>query len=124
MKEWGLVVGLCGSECHGVVINTCQCLPMHPSLICEEQSCVSKLVCSCKLDQFHGVDVSCQVWTLCKAFRKWNCFGDDVVAEQPSHPCLVVHDTVCHATACIFLSSESWLKQCSFKRYSLCLQNE
>ena len=72
---------------------------------------VSKPMCSCQLDQFHGVDMCCQVWTLCKAFRKWNCFGDDAVAEQPSHPCLGVRDTVCHITPCVFLS-ESWLKQC------------
>ena len=86
--------------------------------------CVSKPMCSCQLNQFHGVDVCCQVWTLCKAFRKWNCFGDDVVAEQPSHPCLVVHDAMGHVTPCVFLSSESWLKQCSFKKCSLCLWNE
>ena len=67
-------------------------------------------MCSCQLDQFLGVDVCCQVWTLFKAFRKWNGFGDDVIAEQPSHQCLVVHNTVCHVTPCVFLSSESWLK--------------
>ena len=71
-------------------------------------------MCSCQLDQFLGVDVSCQVWTLCEAFRKWNCFGDDVIAEQPSHTCLVVYDAVCHVTPCVFLSSEPWLKQGSF----------
>ena len=38
-------------------------------------------MCSCQLDQFHGVDVCCQAWTLCEAFRKWNCFGDDVIAD-------------------------------------------
>ena len=71
-------------------------------------------MCSCQLDQFHGVDMCCQVWTLCKAFRKWNGFGDDVVAEQPSHPCLVIHNTMSHVTPCVFHSSESWLKQCAF----------
>ena len=81
-------------------------------------------MCSCQLDQFHGVDMSCQVWTLCKAFRKWNCFGDDVIAEQPSHPRLVVYDTMSHVAPCVFLSSESWLKQCAFKKCSLCLRNE
>ena len=40
----GLIDGWCGCECHGVVINTCQYQPIHPSLMCEEQSCVSKLV--------------------------------------------------------------------------------
>ena len=81
-------------------------------------------MCSCQLNQFLGVDVPCQVWTLCKAFRKWNGFGDDVIAEQPSHPCLVIHNTVYHDTSCVFLSSESWLKQCAFKKCSLCLWNE
>ena len=38
-----------------------------------------------------------------KAFRKWNGFGDDVIAEQPSHPHLIVHDAVCHATPCVDL---------------------
>ena len=37
----GLIDGWCGSECHwGGVINNCQCLPMHQSLMYEEQSCV------------------------------------------------------------------------------------
>ena len=100
-REWkrvGLIYGWCGSEYHGVVINTCPCLPMHPSLVWGTVTCVSKPMCSCKLDQFHSVDMCCQVWTLCKVFRKWNGFGDDVITEQPSHPCLVIHNTVCHVT--------------------------
>ena len=109
----------------GGVINTCQCQPIHPSLMCEEQSRAYQSRCVlASSTNFFGVDVSCQVWTLCKAFRKWNGFGDDVIAEQPSHPCLVIHNTVCHVTPCVFLSSESWLKQCSFKKCSLCLWNE
>ena len=51
-------------------------------------------MCSCKLNHFLGVDVCHQVWTLCKVLGKWNCFGNDVVAEQPSHPCLVAHNAV------------------------------
>ena len=82
------------------LVNVSPCT--RPSCL-KEQSCVSKPMCSCQLNQFLGVDVSCQVWTLCKAFRKWNGFGDDVIAEQPSHPCLVVHDAVCHVTPCVFL---------------------
>ena len=97
------VMAWCQTLCH------CQCLPMHPSLMCGTVTCVSKPLCSCQLNQFLGVDVSCQVWTLCKAFRKWYGFGDDVIAEQPSHPCLVIHNTVCHVTPCVFLSFESWL---------------
>ena len=141
-----------------------------PRVLNNSLMCASKPMCSCQLGHFHGVDVSCHVWTLCKVFRKWNCFGDDVIAEQPSHPCLVVCDAMGHVTpsvflssffysqsnlwasasepagsvpatqsqerevgtialwpharACIFLSSESWLKQCSFKECLLCLWNE
>ena len=51
-REWkrvGLIDGWCGSECHGVVINNRQCQPMHPSLMCEEQSRVyqSRCVLAC-----------------------------------------------------------------------------
>ena len=48
----------------------------------------------------------CPLWALCKALGKRNGFGDDVIAQQPPHPCLVVHNTVCHVTPCIspFLS--------------------
>ena len=86
----------------------------HVPIPCEwgTVSCVSKPMCSCQLDQFHGVDV-CQVWTLCKAFRKWNGFGDDVIAEQPSHPHLVIHNIVCHVTPRIFFLVNFWLEQCS-----------
>ena len=47
----GLIDGWCGSECHGVVINTCQCQPMHPSLMCEEQShgCSTFALCPIQL---------------------------------------------------------------------------
>ena len=65
---------------------------------------------SCELDQFDGVGMFCQMWALCEAFRKWNGFGDDVIAEQPSHPCLVVHNTVCHVTPFVLPSSE-WLQE-------------
>ena len=34
------------------------------------------------------------------------------------------HNTVCHVTPCVFLSSESWLKQCASKECSLCMWNE
>ena len=61
---------------------------------------------SCKLDQFDGVDMSCQMWTLCEAFRKWYGFGDDVVAEQPHHPCKDKYNTVYHVTPCVFPSSD------------------
>ena len=44
-RGWVLIDGWCGSECHGVVTNTCQCQPIHSSLICEEQSCVYQSQC-------------------------------------------------------------------------------
>ena len=37
-----------------------------------------------------------------KALGKRNGFGDDVVAQQPSHSCLVIHNTVCHVTQYVF----------------------
>ena len=35
-------------------------------------------------------------------------FGDDVIAEQPSHPCLVIHNTVCHVTLCALFLDSGW----------------
>ena len=116
-----MIDGWCGSECHGVGhqhLSMSAHAPV-PRVLKNSLMCASKPMCSCQLGHFHGVDVSCHVWTLCKAFRKWNCFGDDVVAEQPSHPCLVIHNAVSHVTPCTFLSSESWLEQCAFQERSL-----
>ena len=96
-------------------INSCQCQPIHMSLVLEGQSRVSQPVYSCELDQFVGVGMFFQMWALCEAFRKWNGFGDDVIAEQPSHPCLVVHNTVCHVTPCVLPSSEWRLEQCGLQ---------
>ena len=90
----------------GCFINSCQCQPMHPSLVLEGQSCVSQPVYSCKLNQFVSVGMSCQMWALCEAFRKWNGFGDDVIADHPYHPSLHVHNTVCH------VSSDSVVMSC------------
>ena len=44
-KRVGLIDGWCGSECYEVVINTCQCQPMHSSLMCEEKSHVYQSLC-------------------------------------------------------------------------------
>ena len=53
--------------------------------------------------------MSCQMRTLSKSLRKWNGFGDDVIAEQPSHPCLVVHNTVpCHTMCPSLLLNGGW----------------
>ena len=70
---------------------------------------MSQPVYSCALDQFVGVGMFCQMWALCEALRKWNGFGVDVIAEQPSHPCLHAHNTVCHVTPLV-LSSDN--KRC------------
>ena len=86
--------------------------------------CVSQPVYSCELNQFDGVGMFCQMWALCEAFRKWNGFGDDVIAEQPSHPCLVVHNTVCHVTPFVLPFSESRLEQFAFKKCLVRLWNE
>ena len=74
---------------------------------------------SCELDQFDGVGMLCQMRALCEAFRKWNGFGDDVVAEQPSHPCLVIHNTVSHVTPFVLSFSESRLEQCGVEKWVL-----
>ena len=68
---------------------------MHPSLVCEGQSCVYQ---ACVLLQAQQVfwcwDVLPTQGIVQKVLGKRNDFGDDVVAQQPPHPCLVVHNTV------------------------------
>ena len=59
-REWkreGLIDGWCGSECHEVVINSCQCQPMYPSLMCEEQSHVYQSHCAVATWISVGADV-------------------------------------------------------------------
>ena len=86
------------------------------SATCTRPSCVrSSHVCikACVLLQGQHV---CWCWDVLptrgivqKALEKRNGFGDDVVAQQPPHPCLVVHNTVCHVTPCasfLFLNCE------------------
>ena len=82
-------------------ISSCQCQPMHPSLILEGQSRVYHSQCVlASLNQFDGVGMSCQLRTLSKSLRKWNGFGDDVIAEQLSRPCLVM-DVYCMVLCCM-----------------------
>ena len=102
-----MIGGWCGSECHGVFHQQLS-MSAHAPVSHPESTvtCVSQPVYSCELNQFDGVGMSCQMWALCEAFRKWNGFGDDVIAEQPSHPCLHVHNTVCHVTPFVVPSSE------------------
>ena len=97
---------------------------------CTHPSCVRNSLTCIKANVFLPAQpiswcwhVCCQVWTLCKAFRKWNGFCGwpgmgEMAALQWHHP-----HTACHVKLCIFLSSESWLKQCAFKKCSLCLWN-
>ena len=59
-----------------------------------------------RMNEGDGVGMCCQMRTLSKSLRKWNGFGGDVIAEQPSHPCLGIHNTVCHVTPCVLPSSE------------------
>ena len=113
------VMAWCQTLCH------CQCLPHQtiPRWSAAFQ-CVSKPLCCCHFNQCVGAAVLSHFCPLSNPFSFTIGFGDDVVAEQPSHPCLVIHNAMSHVTPCVFLSSEPWLKQCSFNKCSLCLQNE
>ena len=79
---------------------------IHPSLMCVKGSHVC--IKACVLLQGQQVFFWC--WDVLptqdivqKALGKSIGFGDDVVAQQPpSYPCLVVHNTVCHVTPCVF----------------------
>ena len=106
-RELVLIGGWCGSECDGVFHRQLS-MSVHPPVPhpCGTVMCVSKPVCCCELSQFDGVGMSCQMRTMSKSLRKWNGFGDDVVAEHPSHSCLVVHNTVCHVTPFVLPFSE------------------
>ena len=112
------VMAWCQTLCH------CHCLPHQPiPQWSATVQCVSKQMCCCHFIQC--VVAVLYHFPLCPIpFSLMNDFGDDVIAEQPSHPCLVIHNAVCHVTPCVFLSSEPWLKQCSFKKCLLCLWNE
>ena len=84
---------------------------MYPSLMCVRSSHPCIKVCVL----LHGQQVIwywdvLPTWGIVqKALGKRNGFGDDVIAQQPSHPCLVVHSTVCHVAPYIFYSqSNSW----------------
>ena len=68
-----------------------------------------------------GVGMFCQLRALCKALGKRNGFEDDVVAQQPPHTCLVVHNTVCHVTPCVFPFPEPETRQCCSQEH-LCKQ--
>ena len=86
-----------------MVFNNSRCQPHAPiPQVCEGQSRVSKPVCCCKVSKSFGVGMFCPLGALCKALGKRNGFGDDVVAQQPPHPSLVVHNIVCHVTPCVF----------------------
>ena len=113
------VMAWCQTLCH------CQwsATSTHPSTVSHSPVCFKAIV----LSPAQSVCWCCVVPLFCplsNPFSLTTGFGDDVVAEQPSHPCLEVHDSVCHVTPCVFLSSEPWLKQCAFKKCSLCLWSE
>ena len=57
------------------IVNVSPCT----RLSCEEQSRVYQSRCVLASSTNFMVLMCCQVWTLCKAFRKWNGFGDDVI---------------------------------------------
>ena len=80
--------------------------PMHPSLVLEGQSRVYHSRCVLVSSISLSVLACLAKCGHCEVFKKWNGFGDDVIAEQPSHTCLHVHNTVCHVTPCVLPSSE------------------
>ena len=110
------VMAWCQTLCH------CQCLSHQPipqwSAIVQ---CVSKpFIVLLPLQSVCWCCCVVPLFSLCQIhFSLTIGFGDDVIAEPPSHPCLVIHNTVCHVTPCVFL-----LKQCSFNECLLCLWNE
>ena len=116
---WGLVVGWGGCECDGfgakhfVIVNVSH---INPSLNGQPQSSVFQSHCVCC--HFNQCVCAAVLSHFCpfvpSPFSLMIGFVDDVIAEQPSHPCLVIHNTVHHVIPLIFLSSESWLKQCVF----------
>ena len=115
------VMAWCQTFCH------CQCLPHQPiPQWSATVQCVSKPLCCCHFNQCVGAAVFSHFFPHCPipSFSLVIGFGDGAVVEQPSHPCFVIHNTVCHVTPCVFLSSESWLKQCAFMKCLLCLWSE
>ena len=96
---------------------------MHLSLVCVRgiHVCIKACVLLEAQQVFWCWDVLPTLGIVQKALGKRNGFGDDVVAQQPPHPCLVVHNTVCHVTPCVFPFSEPRMEQCSSQERLLCL---
>ena len=111
------MVGWGGCECDDLVSNTLSlsvsATSTHPTMVSHSPVYQSRCVLANLTSFFLVLTCAARCGQCARAFRKWNGFGDDVIAEQPSHPCLVVYHAVCHVTPCVFLSSEPWLKQCS-----------
>ena len=97
---------------------------MYKFLVCVRGShvCVSKPCVLLEGQQvFWCWDVLPTQGIVQKALGKRNGFGDDVVAWQPPHPCLVVHNAVpCHITYPSFFS-EPRMEQCCSQEWLLCL---
>ena len=91
--------------------------------MCEGQShvCHNLCVVARSASLFWCWDVLPTQGIVQKALGKRIGFGDDVVAQQPHHSCLVVHNTVCHVTPRIFPSSEPQMERCSSQEWLLCL---
>ena len=109
-KGGGLVVGWGGCECDGLVSNTLSLsvsvTSTHSSRVSHSPVCFKAIV----LLPLQSVCWCCCVVPLLpfvqSPFSLTIVFGDDVVAEQPSQSCLVIHNTVYHVTPCALLSSE------------------
>ena len=93
---YGVEVSVMGWS--STIANVSPCT--HPSCF-EEQSCVYQSQCVLA-SSINFLVLMCAARCGHKAFRKWNGFGDDVVADQPPHPCLVVYDAMSHVTPCVF----------------------
>ena len=126
--EWGLkegrksgVLWLDGVSWHGLQQQLMSATCTHPSCKMGSHMCIK----ACVLLQCRPVIWCWDVWPtrgiVQKALGKRNGFGGDTIAQQPPHSSLVIHNTVCHVTLCVFRSSEPWIEQCCSQEWLLCL---
>ena len=96
---------------------------MHPSLVREGQSrvCFKALCVVASSVSVLVLGCSAHSGPCARRWERGMGFGDDVVAQQPPHPCLVVHNTVCHVTPCVFPFSVPRIEQFRSLEYLLCL---
>ena len=62
------------------------------------------------------------LWSLCKSHLQTLMGLDlDVIPHHPSHPWMVLHNSVCHVAPRVFSQSEWRGQRCNFKEWLLCL---